>query len=322
MGGFSLSGVMEAARHTKKTLYVVAGLYVVVGFAIALASAANGDRLGTFLGFVIISGAIATAVIIRLLVRVTMQTCAATDELHEVRRRLVRVESVLGEIARSSSAPSGGGGSISVDLAAMGRGDPSALAAATLDRSLYPRLVRTMEEAPPPRVHHDVDRTDRLLEDAATAAETVGSAVREAAALQGAELSDGSGAAPAALDGDVAAGPETKNLLRQWKAALNEDDLRTCGEIYSGLIDTLGVVEVEPLRVQMEHLGDRLEVELRGRFSDAVRQKDFALAMEIGREIVRSLPDRRVAEDFRRIEPVLERKASIVGVGRPLVGHL
>lgn len=51
-------------RRTRKTVTVVSAFYVVIGFCLAIPAAVDGDRLSTFLGFLIISGALAAGVLI------------------------------------------------------------------------------------------------------------------------------------------------------------------------------------------------------------------------------------------------------------------
>lgn len=278
---------METSRHTKKTLYVVAVFYIVVGFVAATASALNGDRLGTFLGFLIISGTLGATALLRAVLRIGVRISAIGDAVTETHARLGRLETELNE-ARSRSGLDdrtmrNAGGVRMLDLAAMGNGNPDLLAAATLDHEAYPRLVATMEEEPPARSDEVVAR--------------------------GEEQSASSWTIQTKAEG---AGPEenqteatTKNLLRQWRVALSDGDLAGCRELYSALVDAAGVEAVASLGEQIEELADRVERTLREAFSSRVREGDYAGGLAIGERICSLLPDRPITAEFHRIRPYL-----------------
>jgi hypothetical protein len=267
------ASMMETSRHTKKTLYVVAAFYVVVGFVAATASALNGDRLGTFLGFLIISGALGTTALLRAVLRIGVRISAIGDAVKEMHARLGRLETGLNEV-RSRSGLDGrtmgnAGGVRMLDLAAMGNGNPGALVAATLDHEAYPRLVKTMEEEPP--------------------------AQSDEVAARGEEQSASSDQTQAT----------TKNLLRQWAVALGDGDLAGCRGVYTALVDTAGEEAVASLGEQIEELADRVERSLREAFSSRVRAGDYAGGLAIGERICSLLPDRPVTAEFQRIRPYL-----------------
>lgn len=144
--------MMETSRHTKRTLYVVAAFYVVVGFVAATASALNGDRLGTFLGFLIISGALGATSLLRAVLRIGVRISAMGDAVTEMHARLGRVEAGLNEARERAGldgrSPPNAGGVRMLDLATMGNDNPDVLTAATLDQDAYPRLVASMEDDP------------------------------------------------------------------------------------------------------------------------------------------------------------------------------
>lgn len=270
---------IEFRRHARRTLYVVAGFYVVVGFAAAAASALSGDRLGTFIGFLIISGAIGGAVAMRSLLQVEGCVSTMSEALLEVRDRLGQVERTVDALRTRiiEEAPTAGHseGVTLLDLSAVGRGDPSVLAAATLDRSVFPRLVASMEEEPPAQCKS--------------------------------EGPDG-GVAVAAGIPQAGSAPSTINLLRQWKVALRNSDLAGCRAVYSAIVDTVGAEEAEPLRVQIEQLADRVERSLREAFTAKFREGELGEALALGERLCHLLPDRPIAADFRRIEPHLLRR--------------
>ncbi|MCH7595909.1 MAG: hypothetical protein IID35_05045 [Planctomycetes bacterium] len=277
----------ESTNQTSKTLYLITGVYVVIGFLLAIFSANNGDRMGTFLGFVIISGALGAAVLLRSVLRMGLYISQVTESLEQVRAGIERMEKAGANIA----AANGETGQVrTLDLANIGRGDPTILTAATLDRSVFPRLVAAMEDQPPARG-----------EDALTAPETLpASSTIDEQSVDGATGRDPSV--------DVQAEPATRNLLRQWKVAVRNADLVTCRSVLSALVDTASEDELQPLRAQLEALADRAEGPLHDAFSRRVREHDYAGALAIGERIVCLLPDRRIAEEFKRIEPHLVRR--------------
>jgi len=270
---------IEFGRHARRTLYVVAGFYVVVGFVAAAGSAVGGDRLGTFIGFLIISGAIGGAVALRSILHVEACVSAMSEALLDARDRLTHLERSVGALRE----PTQGIDPRSVDaaarklldLASIGSGDPSLLTAATLDRAVFPRLVASMEEEPPAQSAEVTDTTTS----------------------SGEPETEGASLTPASI-----------NLLRQWRIALRNGDLAGCRAVYSAMIDTVGAEEAEPLRVQIEQLADRVEQSLREAFVAKFRAGDLAEALALGERISHLLPDRPVTTEFRRLEPHIRRR--------------
>ncbi|MBI1827782.1 MAG: hypothetical protein HY287_07650 [Planctomycetes bacterium] len=300
---------MDSLRQNRKTLYVVTALYVVVGFILAAASAVQGDRLGTFLGFIIISGAIAIAVVLRILLMLTGVMAGLDSTVSRLRSRVDQLHVRVGELAaavansmaNAGNATSGmGSGSTEVlnaaaersellDLAAVGRGDPAALTAATLDRHAYPRLLRTMEHEPPP------------AGDGIAPASPPAPALRLLAEDHHSEANGGA---------------STRNLLRTWKKALRDGDLAACREVYSAMVDTADAIELLPLKAQLEDLADRTEAPLRKAFVELVKSCDYVGALAIGEQICCLLGDRAIAAEFERLRPFLRRK---LNQSRPMV---
>jgi hypothetical protein len=304
------ASMMETSRHTKKTLYVVAAFYVAVGFVAATASALNGDRLGTFLGFLIISGALAATALLRAVLRIGVRISAIGEAMEGLHARLNRVEAglrvVREHVGVDGRAATTAGGIRVLDLAAIGSGDPSVLSAATLDRQAYPRLVTTMEEAPPAQsaaaeaaehtftpLHPTLTPSDeRTLDAMGTQSETN---------AQPNDFED-------ACDDAEVGGAATKNLLRQWKVALRDGDLAGCRAVYSALIDTAGTEAAASLGAQVEELADRIERSFREAFSLRVRERDYAGALAIGERMCSLLPDRAVVAEFLRVRAHLLRR--------------
>ncbi len=306
--------MMETSRHTKKALYIVAAFYVAVGFVAATASAFNGDRLGTFLGFLIISGALASTALLRAVLRIGVRISAIGEAMEGLNARLNRVEAGLrvvresrraGSVEERAAMPAGG---IRVlDLAAIGSGDPSVLSAATLDRQAYPRLVTTMDEAPPAQsaVAEAAEHTFIPLRPILTASDerTLDALeTQNETSVQPNEMED------AYSDNAEVGGAATKNLLRQWKVALRDGDLAGCRAVYSALIDTAGAEAVASLGAHVEELADRIERSFREAFSLRVRERDYAGALAIGERMCSLLPDRAVVAEFMRVRAHLLRR--------------
>jgi len=274
--------MMETSRHTKKTLYVLAAFYVVVGFVAATASALNGDRLGTFLGFLIISGALAATALLRAVLRIGVRLSAIGDAVAEMQARLGRLETGLNDVRERAGAekrPSEiADGVRMLDLAAMGNGNRDALAAATLDHEAFPRLVATMEEEPPAQCDEVAARDEEQKVVARDEKQSATSDPMEAT---------------------------TQDLLRQWRVALSDGDLAGCRGLYSALMDAAGVEAVASLGEPMEALADRVERSLRESFSSHVRTGDYAGGLAIGERMCSLLPGRPVTEEFQRIRPYL-----------------
>jgi len=282
------SHVMQSARHARKTVYLVAGVYVVIGFIVAVAFAVQGDRLGTFLGFLIVSGAMAMGLLFRAASQLSLRISSVDETLAGVRHRLDRIEGLMRGTPAARPSHTGLSNKGDLDLAEIGRGDPSLLSAATLDRDVYPRLVATMDGEPPAQSDDSDSSRSRKR--------------RAAPYAPGDEPSD-------VEDAEQTVGLSTRNLLRQWKISLREDDLAGCRRVLSALIDTAGPDAVEPLRVQVAELADRVERELRKEFAAQVRSREYSSAISVGERMCSLLHDRPVTEEFARLRPLLERCA-------------
>jgi hypothetical protein len=314
------SNSADLHRHAKRTLYVVTGFYVVVGFIIATVSAVGADRVGTFLGFLIVSGTIAVAVLLRAVLQMEeslLAVGAALDDLRKQVEQNARTTAVINDRLTPTASSSDG---VSVlDLAAIGPGDPSVLTAATLDRRVFPRLVTTMDDEPPAQSDSATSGAmwrlhapDETADDKQT---------RVSAPIVPAEEELGASPAAAAPKGNGQDGPSTKDLLKQWKGALQNGDLAGCRAIRAAIIDVAGVEAVVPLTAQIEELADRVERSLRKAFTMHVRGRDFGTAMALGERICHLLPERRVCAEVRELMPHLQRHFEISKESaRPLTG--
>lgn len=302
--------MLDAARRAKTTLYVITAFYVAVGFFVAVPAAVGGDRLSAFLGFLIISGALACAYILRSMLRLTAHVCATTETMGAITDTLERLTGAVESLAEATHESAS---TRLLDLAAFGRGDPDVLAAARLDRDAYPRLVSTMSDEPPaeaeevstPQPSKAGARPDAVAPRPAVGTRPQArSQVHSDAARTGAntEVPD------AASKGASASLVTTKNLLDEWKVGLRNGDLVACRAVYAALVDLVEPVALAPLTKQLKMLTEQTEQALRRLFTDCAHRHDIEGMLEIGERILRLLPDRPVAGEFHRLKPLLRLK--------------
>jgi len=103
----------------------------------------------------------------------------------------------------------------------------------------------------------------------------------------------------------VAEAVAVENLRREWKMACENRDLLRARRILLTLADTAEDDEVERLQAELDELTERTEASLRREFGECAKRRDFEGLLQIGERIRELLPDRPVAEDFARIEPML-----------------
>lgn len=286
--------MMDLSRRTTKTLFVVAGLYVAIGLIVSASAAFAGDRLSTFLGFLIITGALAAGVMMHAILRLTVRLAGLGDRLDQVADRMQRIEQKLEAAELAPVRPAAEPAVQTVDLSAMGSGDPSVLTAATLERTRYPRLVTIME----------------------TMAAPVGGADGSGGAVVGSGFPAGirGGSPQPAFDEtemlrfQAEAAVTTRNLLREWRMGMRSGDLEACRRIFSALVDTTDTATVLPLSQQLQELTERTEARLRGEFAKAVRDRDFACALGVGDQLCRLMPDLPTTREFEALRPHLLRK--------------
>ncbi len=243
---------LESARRARKTLFLITGLYVLLGFLIAVPSAFAGDRISAFLGFLIVAGALGGSVGIHMMIRSRARIESLerkVDDLHELLRqvadRLDRPRSAADSDAAEPPATW-------VDLTTLGDGDPTPLVAASLERDRFPRLVATMEEQPPAQSSPASADVENHSVDAA---------------------SDPSSDWFPALT--------TRNLLREWKTGLRRRDVAACRRVYAAVVETVSERESAPLKEQLDRLADDVERELREAFAQCARRKDYAGLLEL-----------------------------------------
>jgi len=280
--------ILEAIRDSRKTLNVIAVFYIVVGFALALASSFSGDRLGAFLGFMIISGALAFTVLLKAVLRIGLRISNLAEHVDVIRTQMEDVEHLIENHAKQDAKlpavqSAATQPTLSLDLTMLGKGDVSEITAAILDRSRFPRLVTTMDEKPPAQsqTKNTIDEKRHTSIDTAALVET---------------------------KIEHSKGISIKNLLAKWKTALRDGDLATCRSIYSAMVDVTDPVELESLCAQMEQLADNIESKLRLRFSQGMQDHDFGDMLETGKQICELLPDRSIAQNFIKVKPLLLRK--------------
>jgi len=266
---------------------------------LAIFAAVNGDRLGTFLGFVIISGALATAALFRSVMRIGLRISTIGEHLDEVRRRLERIEA---STRMQAPAPGERPGEAAteeqyVDLAESASDDASLITAATLDRATYPRLIAAMAQNPPAQATANPDRP--------AMAKHVDAGMEGLAELLG---------TPFLAERAGADQPMNRNMLRTWKVAVREGDLSTCRSMYAALVDTAEPHIVVRLSEQFESLARQKERAFREQFAACVRNGDYDGALAVGREILRLMPDRLIADEYHRLEAHLLRRRAEVEV--------
>lgn len=285
----SYARLVESVRRTRNTLYLVAGLYIVVGFVVAIATAMQPDPVGTFFGFLIITGALAMGLIARTALQVLVRIAHIEESLDDFADR---VEGLI-PLVHANERISGESDSKAdvIDLAKIGSGAPEQLAAATLNRDVYPRLATAMEQAA--GEGHSTDQGSHPRFDPGSS---------ESAEKGHPDHAPGNG-----TNGSAA---PARNLLQQWKLALAEDDLPLCKRIFSALVDLADRDALMPLQTQIEDLEDRLERRLRDRFTHQVHSRNFIAALETGDQLRSLLGDRPVAADFDRLRPILARRAN------------
>lgn len=268
-----------ANRRAARTLQIISALYVAVGFFLAIPAALRGDRLSAFLGFLIVSGALVAAAIGRILLRLTDRIAALSDGLVGLDERLERIEHVAERLAgdRPDEPPVR-----HLNLAAIGRGDPSILAAASLDRDVFPRLV-----------------TIPGNESAVPFQRTANSQSGE---LEVQKEHPAESPTPEAAPSSAVT---TKNLLREWKLGLGREDLAACRAVYAALVAVTNPADLKPLTLQLARLADRTERMLRKSFAQYAHDRDYAGMIMVGETIRKLLADRPVAADFLRLKPHL-----------------
>ena len=287
---------MQRDRIQKRIYHVLAAFVVVLGVTVTVVSIGRGDAVAACIGFAIILGAVAVVVLFRALDRLNR----SVEALVEVESRRSKAEGRITEEGRERDtlSPEGTFSNAVVDLAAVGHGDPARIIAATLDRSVFPRLAETLNEQPPATTG-----VSRRLKPAAR--EEPGEDSAATATRKRAQNRKRDQNRRQVQDESDVDGVAHKNVLRIWKQAVRAGDLITCRSVYSILVDTVDPRLVARLQVQMQALADRTEQRLRTQFAQRVRQRDVEGVLHVGNQMCELLPDRPIAEEFRRLKPLL-----------------
>ena len=255
-----------------------------IGFLLLVPSALAGDRLSAFLGFLIISAALAFAAALTVVLRLAIRMSAIGESLEEVRKQLEGIEQA-GKVQELAAVEPGDPTTQILNLAAIGPGDPSALTAGLLEQARFPRIAPAVVEG------SSAGGTDRRFDRSAN------TRVKGRAAGVAGPSEDGS--MPTGKSGTAG-----RDLLRVWGGALRESDLATCREVLANLVDTA------ELTSQLDDLSERTECCLRAAFAECVRKRDYTTALAVGGRIRELFPDRRIARDFERVRPYLQDRAS------------
>jgi hypothetical protein len=315
-------GFAQTSRRTRWTLYIVVGSYVGLGLLLAVPSARSGDRLSALLGFAIVGVTLGFAAVLSVVFRLSARMSAVGESLDEIRERLQGLEELGHSQIRAEPVERHEHATRSLDLSAIGPGNPSLLAATTLDRSEFPRLVTAMDDGPHPvqDANGPRDATVKEREQKENLEVLAGDARRPDRSHT--EQADSPADAPAGVMNTTrereerdpvpgslpASGLAEKNPLRVWKAALRNSDLATCREVFSALVDTADPDLVAELERQLQGLSERTERSFREAFSRCVREGDYTGALSVGEEIRRLFPDQSIAREFGEIEPYLSHR--------------
>lgn len=222
--------------------------------------------------------------IVRQLRRIADSSSGMADTLADIQTRLERLQRTISahDTRKASSATT------TVDLATFGKGQPDRLAAASLDRDAFPRLMTMMETVPP------AESSSPPVEPTPAADHVPGAAHEK-------EVSPPAGVADSRVS--------QENLFRAWKVGLRYSDLELCRNVYGALVDTLDAESLAPLEVQLVDLADRTERSLREAFAAHRKRHDVRGMLTVGGDICKLLGDRSIADEFRRVETQLQRLA-------------
>lgn len=281
---------VESSRRLRRTMYLVASLYVGAGFVVTIPAAAAGETLTAFLGFLVISGALAATAMVNALLQLGGRAAAIEDKLRDLAEAVAtlngsRQTATIGSTVDGDAEA--GSTSAMVDLTDAGLNDPSSLAAAAVDGEVYPRLVTLVDDG-----SHSVAAFETRA--ASTGRRT--EAISDVATLTPPGVSDVSSEVP------------LRSLLHSWTAARQTGDLGACRSIYAALIDTADAELVETLRDQLAELSDSTRKSLRDRFAGHVRAGELGGAIEVGERLRELFPDSALSGDYERLKPILLRR--------------
>jgi hypothetical protein len=126
------------SRQTQRAIHIVAAFYVVVGLGLTTYAALSGQALTALVGFMIVSLALGSAVLLLTMIRLGECVSDVAGRLGCLEDSLVRMEESLGDLP---SAIERAGGHETMDLCA-GERHAASLVAARIDApGPYPRIV-------------------------------------------------------------------------------------------------------------------------------------------------------------------------------------
>lgn len=272
-------------RRTRRTVHLVAGMYVTIGLVVSGAGALTGDRISAFLGFMIVAGALGAAAMFGVVFRTVARMGTLDKAVGDMRSSLARIERLLEE--NHSASQSDRAEQVRVlNLASVGGGELGAITAATLDRSGFPRLVTAMGTDQP--VANGADRP-------------TGDMVGPTPEFHPFEESSQQTMSP----GEVV----ERDLRQTWSAAMRRGDLLACRTVYDALVDLAESETVSAMAASLDALALRHERRIRRRFAECIQTKQFAKALAIGAEIGPLFPNHPLSDEFERLRPILERRA-------------
>lgn len=274
-------GILRTLLRPEVVVRAVSAFCLGAGLLLTVLAALSQRWLMALLGLLLLACVLAGFLAARQLVELVARTSDLSDGLEQIHRQLERI---AGTVERDDQDSAEASTMSTNDLATFGQGDPSKLVAARLDRDAFPRLVAMMEAEPPPE------------------AAVIGPAVGGETALEESDRHAAESDKPALA---------TKDPLRAWRMGLRNGDLASCREAYAALVDTVDAAALGPLEMKLNELADRTERSLREAFAVYRRQCDCVGMITIGERICLLLPDRPVAEEFRRVESHLRRLAAL-----------
>lgn len=286
--------LLDAVRDTRKTLYAVAAFYVVVGFIFALVSLNAGALLGTFLGFLIISGTLVAAAVLRTVLRTDAQVSALREMMHQAGQRLDRIETRLNDAQLASPAQQT---HPSATHAETDENNPAAITAAALGRDVFPRLVTMLEKE---------QQTQRPAPSNSHLPVLSAPETREPIVYNSARRSEEPILVP--VRGDADAPTETEC---EWRRAVQQGDLVSARCAFAAMLESVEPTRIDAMRAELIGLQRRTERSLRRAVSQCAAERDVDGLLDVIQEIRDQLPGHAMADEAARLEATLrERKTT------------
>lgn len=147
-----------SSARARGTLLLLACFYVVAGFAMAVSAAIDGNPVGTFLGFLIVTGSIAIAVAYNTLLHLADSANSTQQSLDNILQRMGHPREKAPSASKGTGAIFEPSQECLLDLSAVGPGDPSLLVAVRLERDVFPRLASALHFPPPASPESNAER--------------------------------------------------------------------------------------------------------------------------------------------------------------------